>query len=315
MTETPPNRWESLSHRGGMIPGTRSPAYTLSVMEDLPTPVILAVPHAGRTYPETLWQRMRRPEWSALRLEDRYVDRIAAEVARQTGAGLLVAHAPRALIDLNRACDDVDWTMVTEGGPSGRTNPAGNQRARSGLGLVPRRLPGLGEIWTRPLSGSDLDARLGQVHTPYHRALESVLAHCAQRWGAALLVDLHSMPPLKRAHPHDQSAKYVIGDRFGASAADRLVACSLRHLSAEGVPVAHNRPYAGGYVLDRHANVRNNRHAIQIEICRSLYLDADFADTTDGVEHVAAHLSRLVRALAEEVASLGRGREQQLAAE
>lgn len=283
--------------------------------DDLPVPVILAVPHAGRSYPDGLWKRMRRPEWSALRLEDRFVDRIGAEVASQTGAGLLVSHAPRALIDLNRATDDVDWTMVAEGAPSKSATLRSNQRARSGLGLVPRRLPGLGEIWSGPLSGSDLDARIGQVHGPYHRALEEALEFARDRWGAALLIDLHSMPPLKPAHPQDRVAQFVVGDRFGASADDRLVACTLRELAREKVTVAHNRPYAGGYVLDRHADVRTGLHAIQVEICRSLYLCDDFLDTTEGVAVVAATLSRLVRALASEVAALGRDRDLPLAAE
>ncbi|MCR2834551.1 N-formylglutamate amidohydrolase [Parerythrobacter lacustris] len=315
MTGTAQNSGDSISHRGGNIPGTRKPAYSLTLSGELPVPVILAVPHAGRSYPDGLWKRMRRPEWSALRLEDRFVDRIAAEVARQTGAGLLVSHAPRALIDLNRATDDVDWTMVAEGAPSGSATPKPNQRARSGLGLVPRRLPGLGEIWSGPMSGSELDARIGQVHLPYHRALEGALESARDRWGAALLLDLHSMPPLKPAHPRDRVAEFVVGDRFGASADDRLVACTLRELAQNGAMVAHNRPYAGGYVLDRHANLRTGVHAIQIEICRSLYLSDDLLETTGGLGEVAATLSRLIRVLAGEVATFGRIRDMPLAAE
>ena len=315
MAEGRDKKGDSLSHRGGTIPGTRKPAYTLSVPDGLPTPVILAVPHAGRSYPEELWKRMRKPEWSALRLEDRYVDRIATEVARQTGAALMVAHAPRAMIDLNRDCSDVDWTMVAEGAPSGGRPGNSNQRARSGLGLVPRRLPRLGEIWNRPLTGSELDARIGQVHAPYHRALAEALAHCRERWGAALLVDLHSMPPLKKAHPQDRAAQYVIGDRFGASADDRLVAAALRQLASDGAVVAHNRPYAGGFVLDRHASQRGGIHAIQLEICRDLYLDSDHVDPADGLAGVVATVSRLVRVLAGEAADMGRSGQIPLAAE
>ena len=56
-----------------------------------------------------------------------------------------------------------------------------------------------------------------------------------------MLVDLHSMPPLKRAHPQDRVSQFVIGDRFGATADDRLVALALRELVSSGAVVAHNR--------------------------------------------------------------------------
>src|ERR1700747_3182565 len=104
----------SASHRttGGQIPGSAGvPAFTLSGPVPSAIPVLIAVPHAGRAYPGSLLERMRNPGFAALRLEDRYVDRLAESVAAATGASLLVANAPRAMIDLNRAADDVDWDM------------------------------------------------------------------------------------------------------------------------------------------------------------------------------------------------------------
>ena len=317
MAEGRDKKGDSLSHRGGTIPGTRKPAYTLSVPDGLPTPVILAVPHAGRSYPEELWKRMRKPEWSALRLEDRYVDRIATEVARQTGAALMVAHAPRAMIDLNRASDDIDWSMVRgEGGqPGAAARPAPDSRARSGLGLVPRRLPGHGEIWKAPITGADLDARVSQVHRPYHRALAEGLEALRETWGAALLIDLHSMPPIHSAFAGDKPPRYVIGDRFGASCEDSIVEEALRTLAGLGEPVAHNRPYEGGYVLDQHGDPARGLHAIQIELCRSSYLDRDMAELKPDYMRVADMLAQLVGKLAVRVAALGRDDRPALAAE
>ena len=34
-----------------------------------------------------------------------------------------------------------------------------------------------------------------------------------------------------------------------------------------------NKPYAGGYITERYGRPRNNVHAIQIELNRSLYAD------------------------------------------
>ncbi|HEY6815995.1 MAG TPA: N-formylglutamate amidohydrolase, partial [Croceibacterium sp.] len=168
------------------------PAFSLALRDPGAVPVLLAVPHAGRAYPAEFAQTMRNQAAACLRLEDRFVDLVADAVARETGAALLVAHAPRAVIDLNRAPDDIDWDMVVGGAPERRLRHAAGRRARSGLGLVPRRLPGLGELWRQRLAVDDLAARIEQVHQPYHATLAAALERLRDRWGAALLVDLHS---------------------------------------------------------------------------------------------------------------------------
>ena len=71
--------------------------------------------------------------------------------------------------------------------------------------------------------------------------------------------------------------------------------------------VAHNRPYSGGYVLDRHGAPRRGIHALQLEICRSLYLDAEMSDPGPRFMGVARLLSQMVRSLAAQVSSLGSG--------
>lgn len=239
---------------------------------------------------------MRYPPAVLLRLEDRHVDRLAVALAAQTGADLLIARAPRAMIDLNRAPDDVDWDMfVREAQPPGGGGVP-SRRVRSGLGLVPRRLLGLGELWRRKLRAADFAERIAGVHEPYHAALAGALAAMHERWGAALLIDLHSMPPLP-VHEGAASAQIVIGDRFGASCHGSLVANAFAHFSQCGREAAHNRPYAGGYVLERHGSPRRGIHALQLEIDRSRYLDGDLAEIGPGFEGLVSDLAALVRRL------------------
>jgi N-formylglutamate amidohydrolase len=57
---------------------------------------------------------------------------------------------------------------------------------------VPRRLPGLGELWRHRLPADELTARIECVHQPYHATLAAGLEQLRDRWGAALLIDLHS---------------------------------------------------------------------------------------------------------------------------
>ena len=68
---------------------------------------------------------------------------------------------------------------------------------------------------------------------------------------------------------------------------------------------AHNRPYAGGYALERHGDPAAGLHALQVEIDRSSYLDAALVEPGDGFAAMANLLTGLVRRLAGEVAELG----------
>ena len=296
---------DSPRRAGGEIPGSAgTPAFEICAPEPSPIPVLIAVPHAGRSYPGSLLERMRNPGFAALRLEDRYVDRLADEVAKATGATLLIAHAPRAMIDLNRAADDIDWEMFRRGAPGDVGSYTPGRRARSGLGLIPRRLPGLGELWKRRHDESELAARIAGIHEPYHLALAEALAGLRERWGAALLLDLHSMPPLalRGGHPPPE---FVLGDRFGVTCHGSLVGSAFTYFAEMRRGAAHNRPYAGGYVLERHGAPGRGLHALQLEIDRSSYLDSRLAEPGRGFAAMAHLLTGLVRRLAAEVAERG----------
>lgn len=290
----------------GLIPGSaQAPAFTLQLTEPSALPVLIAVPHAGRHYPPGLIARMHNPGLAGLRLEDRLVDRLGEAVARRTGAALLTAHAPRAMIDLNRSESDVDWDMVRDA-ESDLSLPFGKGlRVRSGLGLVPRRLPGIGELWKDKIDHGELNQRIAAIHRPYHACLADTLAQLRARWGAALLLDLHSMPPLgQRGGP--RGAEFVIGDRYGAACHGALVGAAFGHFAREHRIAAHNRPYAGGFGLERHARPEAGLHALQLEIDRSCYLDSRLAELGEGFAGMVDLLCGLVSVLAEAVVELGR---------
>ncbi len=313
---------------GGVIPGSGGvAAFRMKAPVPSVIPVLIAVPHAGRAYPPALLAAMRDPDVAPARLEDRLVDLLAQAVAAQTGAGLLVADAPRAMIDLNRSAHDIDWSMIDNAGDAAsaelfaarrRGQGARGARASSGLGLIPRRIPGVGELWKAPLAQAELMARIEGVHQPYHARLADELAELRARWGAALLIDLHSMPPLPVRHALARNvpvlhngragtAQLVLGDRFGASCAGSLVASAFSSLAESRMPAAHNRPYAGGFGVERHGDPSRSIHAMQIEIDRSRYLDSGLRELGEGFGAVVALMVGMVRVLAGEVAVMGAG--------
>lgn len=279
--------------------------FTLFAPKTPPVPILIAAPHGGRNYPSYVLANMREPVFSQLRLEDRLIDRIASAVAKQTGASLLIANAPRAMLDLNRSKSDIDWSMIKGAKRADPVHSHANRRARSGLGLIPRRLPNFGEIWREKHTQCELDARIDTIHRPYHRALAKEMERIRDHWGAVLLLDLHSMPPLKKHYGLDHIARFVVGDRFGASCDPALSSRALSFLDRQLSPGNHNRPYSGGYVLDQHAAPMRGLHAMQLEVCRSLYLDGAMAQLSDGAQPLAEMLAGMVRELAASTARLG----------
>ena len=258
------------------------------------SPVVLSVPHGGRDYPSALREALRVPLASLIPLEDRYVDRLAeAALGAETA---FIARRARAWIDLNRSEQDRDPRL--DDGASTMTMPFVSTKVKGGLGLVPRRVSGAGELWLRRLSGEEVVARIVADHRPYHTALAAALQSARARFGAAVLLDIHSMPPI--AAP--AAARVVIGDRFGRAAGSRFVHRIEGVVRDAGYAVALNAPYPGGHILDRHGAPARGVHAIQVEIDRSSYLDAKLREPGPGFAATARLLRAVIDALADEIA-------------
>ncbi|MEG3163017.1 N-formylglutamate amidohydrolase [Sphingomonas sp. PB2P19] len=271
----------------------QTPSFTRTGALPPASPVVMSVPHAGRDYPAALRQALRVPLATVLPLEDRHIDAVAR--AARTVETLIVQDRARAWIDLNRSEDERD-PKVDEGAPP-RALVHQSAKLRSGLGLVPRRASGAGDLWGRRFADADVMRRIADDHRPYHAALSQALAAARTRFGVAVLLDVHSMPPLGTP---GSAARIVLGDRFGHSADARFVA----RLEAEGTGSGHatalNAPYAGGHILERHADPAGGIHAIQLEFDRSLYLDRRLDAPGTGFADTAALLGRMLAALADE---------------
>lgn len=261
-------------------------------------PVILSVPHAGRHYPDDLAHYCRFTPDQLRSLEDRYADRLIDQ-AQSAGFAGLVARTPRALIDLNRAEHDVDPGMLSA--PLGPT-PQLSAKARGGLGLIPRRTANLGEIWRHRLHPDHVRRRIEHEYRPYHAALGALLAQARLQFGGVILLDVHSMPPLPSTRD-GMAPEIVIGDRFGRSAGQMIAQQAARSIRSAGFRLAFNTPYAGGHILDHHSRPDDNAHGLQIEIDRSLYLDAQLDEPGPGLGRMSQLICQLAQDLAENLLS------------
>ncbi|MEO6360846.1 MAG: N-formylglutamate amidohydrolase [Sphingomicrobium sp.] len=263
-------------------------------------PVLLSVPHAGRDYPDWLLQLAAKGPASLTSLEDPLVDRLIWR-ALQHGVGAVVATAPRAGIDCNRAEHEVDPAVVE--GSSGHILTA---RARGGLGIVPGRTQKHGFLWRRSIRAEQLEQRLDSAYRPYHLAVAQELVRLHDRFGCALLLDCHSMPP-----PAPGVPSIIFGDCHGRTAASWIGAEARGIAQRFGFTAGSNVPFAGGHIVDRHGAPASGIHAVQIEIDRRCYLDAALAAPGPGFDHVAA----LIEALAVDLGNSLLSREFATAAE
>jgi N-formylglutamate amidohydrolase len=265
---------------------------------DIPaSPVVLSVPHAGRAYSAGLLAASRLPRATLELLEDRLVDKLVWR-AVAAGAVAIIARQPRAEIDINRDEREIDPTMVTPAPPAAELIPS--PRTRGGLGLVPARIGGAGPIWRQRLAAGELARRIEEIHRPYHAALAAALGAAQARFGAAILLDCHSMPP--RAPKAEPTAEIVFGDRHGTSISPDYVEVAIAAAREAGFATAWNAPYAGCYVTSRHGRPASAFHALQIEIDRSLYLDAALREPGPGFERTARMLAAVAAALARQEA-------------
>jgi N-formylglutamate amidohydrolase len=252
--------------------------------------VLISVPHAGRDYDPAVLANASQGLASLQPLEDPLVDRLAWR-AINLGIGAVIQPVPRAVIDCNRGEEEVDPAAIAGISPA----PVG-LRARSGLGLVASRTVRHGRLWRRPIDRTELDRRIGEVHKPYHRAIEQGLDALLSRCDEALLLDCHSMPP----RPQGQ-ADLVIGDLHGKSAAGWIANEAAAIARSRGFRVAMNDPYAGGAIVRRHGRPGERIHALQLEFDRSTYLGRDLRTAGRGFDRVSSLIEQIAAGIGQQL--------------
>ncbi|MEZ5823850.1 MAG: N-formylglutamate amidohydrolase [Geminicoccaceae bacterium] len=272
-----------------MSPARHLPPFDIHGPSPASLPVFLSSPHSGDAFPQHFLDDVEVSP-SALRpLGDGPLDKLYACVCEE-GVQLLGARFSRAVVDLNRAPDELAPEQLAA---PRKLRVRVTEKVRLGLGVVPSRVNG--QIIRRtPITDDDLRQRLFGIHLPYHQAIEGALAALAGRFGHALLLDCHSMPSGIVRHA-GRPVDIVIGDAYGASADPALVELACSTFAAAGYLVRRNQPYAGGYVTRRHGEPARARSALQIEVRRDLFMDENTRELREDGCRVASTMRELVR--------------------
>ncbi|WP_181160126.1 N-formylglutamate amidohydrolase [Sandaracinobacter neustonicus] len=271
--------------------------YRLTGALDGSRPILLASPHSGTHMPADFLAATRLDVRSLRRIEDAHVGALLAPAAA-TGLPLLEAVHSRAVIDLNRAEDELDPSMFV-----GQVTPVARitDRVRRGYGLFPRVVAPNQPIHHARLPATTGTERIARLHRPWHAAIEAALARTLARHGHAVLLDVHSMPSLETPN----APALVLGDLHGRSAAPALVDWLHNAFTTHGLKVARNSPYAGGYTTERHGRPLAGVHCVQLEFDRALYMDPALLRPHAGFAPLAAQIAAVLSDLESALPQLG----------
>ena len=224
------------------------------------------------------------------RSEDSFVDELVIGVVEH-GFPLMRAHFPRCFVDVNREPYELDPRMFDGRLPSFANTRS--MRVAGGLGTVARVVGDAQEIYDQRIPVDDALARIESLYKPYHRTLRRLFTRLHRDFGAAMLIDCHSMPSSAGQSDERPAPEFVLGDRYGTSCVGVVAETVEQTLRSLGYTVSRNKPYAGGFITEHYGNPASGLHAIQLEINRALYMDERRYERSKAFSAVAQDLETL----------------------
>lgn len=251
---------------------TPAPPRVFLPPEDAALPLLVDSPHSGREYPPDFAHACALAQLQ--RYEDRYVDLLVAG-APDHGATLITADVPRTYIDVNRAADDIAPAQLS--GPwKGPAPLRPSANCTRGTGLIWATVWDT-PIYAAPLAPDDVAARIETYYHPYYDAMDAASGALYRRFGAVWHLNVHSMPPATNGGKSD----IVLGDLDGRSCDPDFTRVVRAAFEAHGLRVTMNEPYKGAQLVTTYGRPHENRHSLQVELNKALYLKPDLIDVHD----------------------------------
>jgi N-formylglutamate deformylase len=243
-------------------------------------PIIVSIPHLGQLIPEDL-RPGYTPEASLLQDTDWHLDRLY-RFAADLGATVISATVSRYVIDINRPAtgESLYPGMVTtslcptetfRGEPLYREGYEPNQ--------------------------AEIARRVSTYWTPYHEALKSQIARLRATHSSILLWEAHSIASELPRLFTGKLPDFNFGTSGGQSCGESVIAGAVEAVRSKPWSWVVNGRFKGGFITRRYGTPETGVHAIQLEMCQSLYMqeDAPFAWSAELAEAVAPTVQASVR--------------------
>lgn len=258
--------------------------------------LVLDSPHSGTSYPDDFQFSCAH---ALLRhAEDTHVEKLY-DFAPELGAHWIEAHFPRSYLDPNRNTTEIDLTLLDGHWPGEvETDAKVMSKVRLGKGLIWRTTDDGLPIYNRRLSVAEVQARIDSCWRPYHAAVAQAINTAYRQHGYSIHINCHSMPAIASSHatefPGEAHTDFVVGDRDGSTASVALSEQVCRFLRGRGYSVSYNHPYKGVELVRRYSHPASQRHSVQLEINRKLYMTEATLAITEGFTPLKTDLKALV---------------------
>ena len=222
-------------------------------------PVLLHLPHSGTYIPDSLLPnfdpKMAKSQddcdWNLLDLYQFVTD---------LGVDILAATHSRWVVDLNRDPEQVplytDGRVITGVVPA--TDFNGNPLYKEGY---------------KP-NQPEVDARLDAYFHSYHAILQAKIDEYLAEFGQVILLDGHSIRTVVPGIRREAFPAYILGTNQHKSASETILNTAHQYWQNTGESYRYNDPFSGGYITRHYGNPKKNVHTLQLEMCKSNYMDA-----------------------------------------
>jgi len=220
-------------------------------------PLLVSIPHAGTDIPDDIAGRMT-PCALARADTDWHLPDLYA-FAREMGASLLAGRWSRYVIDLNRPPEDTNLYPGLDTTGLCPVDTFGRERLyREGAE------PGV----------ADIQQRLQRYWRPYHERLRTELARLCAEHGRVVLWEAHSIASIVPRLFDGRLPDLSFGTNDGKSCSLQLEGAMIQVAQAQGrYSFVFNGRFKGGYITRHYGDPARGVHAIQLEMCRHLYMD------------------------------------------
>jgi N-formylglutamate deformylase len=227
-------------------------------------PILISVPHCGTAFPDELKDQYNPELIKAPTDTDWFVNRLY-DFAPTMGISMVTAHYSRWVIDLNR--DPQSKPLYTDGRIITELCPTTTFLGKS-----------LYKDERKEIAPSEIESRVQQYYLPYHQKIREELVRLKKKFGKVLLWDCHSIKQLVPTIRPEKFPDLILGDADETSASTILIQSVLETLKSSTYAISHNHPFKGGYITRHFGKPNENQHALQLEMTKVNYMDADEAN-------------------------------------
>lgn len=270
--------------------------YSLLKADHKTNNIIYNSPHSGECFPDDFLSQTTVDKHTLLCSGDSLVDKLYDQ-APNHGSVLFVNQYARSFMDTNRAAYELDQEMFYGEIPNDLLNHS--HKVDIGYGSIAKYAYTRKEIYFTKIPFKEAENRIRQFYFPIHEKLKHLLNEDYQKFGYSVLIDCHSMPSYEflNFNTLKKQPDIILGNLYGNSCNDQLTKYIATHFKKHKLKVVMNNPFAGGYNTNHYGHPNDNKHAIQIEIKKSLYLDENNRCLNQRAKDMKSIITELIKSL------------------